>query len=226
MINVLLKSLSSVFDKFFIKIILITALITIIIFSSFIASIGFYIDGLTEESNWLIQKIAALAAGGGAAFISYFLFPLTFPVISSLFLNKICIYLEDKHYQQNGPLNDLSISESLISSLKFVAIAITLNLLCFVFYLIPVIGIFIYYLLNSYLFGREYFEMVSHRYSNTKEAKNIRRSVRGKVLIAGFFITIMFTFPIINLLAPIMATILIVHFYHMNVNRKEDNNII
>jgi len=214
MINVLLKSLASLFDGFFIKIILITTIITIAIFSSFIASIGFYVDSLVEDSNWLTQRLATLAGSGTATVLSYFLFPITFPIISSLFLNKICTHMEKEHYPLTKPLNILSMSEALFSSLKFVTLAVTLNLLCLVLYLIPVIGFLIYFLLNSYLFGREYFEMISHRYNDPKETKILRKKHRFKVLFIGLMITFMFILPIVNLLAPIMATVLAVHFYH------------
>src|SRR3546814_18267334 len=63
-----------------------------------------------------------------------------------------------------------------------------LNLLVLPLYLvliwIPPLNLLLFYLLNGYLLGREYFEMVAVRRLDLAAAKRLRRAFRGQVILA------------------------------------------
>jgi len=75
------------------------------------------------------------------------------------------------------------------------------------------IGFLVYFALNGYLMGREYFEAVAHRYSDIASAKAIRRRARGQVFFAGAIVAFLFTIPIVNFFAPIIAPVAMVHIF-------------
>ena len=100
-----------------------------------------------------------------------------------------------------------------------------LNLLCLPLYLIlmfvPPFNLVLYYLLNGYLYGREYFELVAHRRMDPMAARSMRQRNRGKVLFAGILLTFLLTIPIINFLTSVIATAFMVHVFHGLPGRKD-----
>jgi len=75
------------------------------------------------------------------------------------------------------------------------------------------LGAVLYYLVNGYLFGREYFELVSHRRIAPPVAKNLRRSKRGTVMLLGCAAAFGMTIPFLNLVTPIIAAAAMVHVF-------------
>src|SRR3546814_19147975 len=84
-----------------------------------------------------------------------------------------------------------------------------LNLLVLPLYLvliwIPPLNLLLLYLLNGYLLGREYFEIVAVRRLDLAAAKRLRRDFRGEVILAGAVITLLLTIPLVHLVPPIIV---------------------
>ncbi len=78
---------------------------------------------------------------------------------------------------------------------------------------LPPFNLILFYGVNGYLFGREYFEIVALRRQNPAAAKRLRRRYRGRLFLAGILIAVMMTIPIVNLFAPIVATGFMVHVF-------------
>ena len=70
-----------------------------------------------------------------------------------------------------------------------------------------------FYTLNGYLLGREYFELVAQRRLTAVEATALRRTRRARVFLAGAVIAFLFTVPLVNLITPIIATAFMLHIY-------------
>src|SRR3546814_14901069 len=75
-----------------------------------------------------------------------------------------------------------------------------LNLLVLPLYLvliwIPPLNLLLFYLLNGYLLGREYFEMVAVWRLDLAGAKRLRRDFRGRVVLGGAVIAFLLTIPL------------------------------
>ena len=78
---------------------------------------------------------------------------------------------------------------------------------------VPPLNFFLYYGINGYLLGREYFELVAVRRLESRAAKDMRRRFRGTVFLAGVIIAFFLSIPIVNLIAPVIATAFLVHLY-------------
>ena len=85
--------------------------------------------------------------------------------------------------------------------------------------ILPGLSFIIFYLGNGYLLGRELFETVAQRHLPAKEARKLRKQYFLKVLIGGGLSPSWQPLPLVNLFAPIIGTVLMVHFYH-NFNKK------
>ena len=71
----------------------------------------------------------------------------------------------------------------------------------------------VFYLLNGYLLGREYFEMVAIRRCDAAAMRATRRAHSGPLMGAGLITTLLLSLPLVNLIAPIVAAAAMVHFY-------------
>jgi uncharacterized protein involved in cysteine biosynthesis len=74
------------------------------------------------------------------------------------------------------------------------------------------------YGLNGYLLGREYFEMPAFRRLSRPEAKAVFGQYRSRFVGGGIVIAFLSTLPIVNLIAPIIATAFMVHLFESVVN--------
>ena len=104
--------------------------------------------------------------------------------------------------------------------------ALLLNLILLPAYLLlllfPPLYLLVFYSVNGYLLGREYFELVAYRRLEERAADDLRRSYRGRVMLAGVVMAFMLTIPVFNLVAPIAATAFAVHLFEtMRKQRPE-----
>ena len=95
--------------------------------------------------------------------------------------------------------------------MKFSVLAVILNILALPLYFVPPFNLFVFYALNGYLLGREYYELVAHRRIEPAEARRLRAAFRGQCFVAGVAIALLMTVPLVNLLAPVIGTAAMVH---------------
>ena len=69
-------------------------------------------------------------------------------------------------------------------------------------------------LVNGYLVGREYFDMIASRHLDPAAARALRKSYRGRVYVAGLVLAVLFTVPVVNLFAPMLGAAAMVHLFH------------
>jgi uncharacterized protein involved in cysteine biosynthesis len=170
---------------------------------------GFWTDALA----WLVD----IAAIGAIAVASFFLFPAVMVSIMAMLLDDIADAVERRYYPELPPARPQPLAEAILGNLIFVAITLILNLLVLPLYLIliwiPPLNLLLFYLLNGYLLGREYFEMVAVRRLEPAATKRLRRDFRGRVILAGAVITFLLTIPLVNLVTPIVATAFMLHIF-------------
>jgi CysZ protein len=100
-------------------------------------------------------------------------------------------------------------------------LTILLNLLALpVYVLAPGINVFLFLGLNGYLFGREYFEVVALRRLDVMTVRAVRQRFGGRVFAGGVVIAGLFALPLVNLVAPVIATAFMVHIFQ-ELRRRE-----
>lgn len=150
---------------------------------------------------------------GGVA--GYFLFPLFFPLISLLFIDAVAGRVEQHYYPTFSKPIQFPFWQAVPHALRFLLLAITLNLLLLPVYLITAgLAAPLYFVLNSYLYGREYAEMLLQRHLPPQASITLRRHYRTRFWLAGIMVMALFTAPGLNLFAPILATLWMVHVVH------------
>ena len=165
-----------------------------------------------------LDLISDILGNLAAAALTWLLFPSVIILVASLFLEDVAAAVEARHYPGLPAPRKQPIAEILWITIKFATIGIILNIIALPFVIIliflPPFNLFVFYGLNGYLLGREYFELVSHRRFHPGTAHRLRRRFRTPLLVAGTLIAILMTVPVVNLVAPIIATAAMVHLLH------------
>ncbi|MDA0239820.1 MAG: EI24 domain-containing protein [Proteobacteria bacterium] len=167
-------------------------------------------------TGWM-ETLADLGGQIAVLILIWILFPSVVTIIVGFFLDEAVRAVENRYYPGLPAAREQPISEVIWITVKFALLAVILNLLILPIYLIlffvPPLNLFVFYGLNGYLLGREYYELVAHRRLIPEEARRLRRSIRWQVIIAGAFIAFLMTIPFVNLLAPVVATAAMVHLF-------------
>lgn len=178
-------------------------------------------DWAAQEGFWNDAVEWLIGLGGFAAVLvaSFLLFPAIMGLAQSLFLEAAADAVEARHYPDLPPAGAQPVFEALWDGLSLAATTLLVNLLALPFYFLPVLNIVVFYGVNGYLLGREYFEVVAVRRMPRESLRGVRRQYRGRILLAGVAIAVLLTIPLVNLLAPVVATAYMVHIVE-GIRRK------
>jgi uncharacterized protein involved in cysteine biosynthesis len=162
---------------------------------------------------WLDTLAQALGAAG-VFVVSWLLFPGFVSAGVAFFLEDAADAVERRHYPGLAPARAQGLVELTAVSLRFLAGLILVNLALIPFLFLPPVFPFVFYPANGYLLGREYFELVAGRRVDPERARALRRRNRWALWAAGTVAALMLTVPVLNLVAPVIATAAMVHLFH------------
>ncbi len=162
--------------------------------------------------DWLDWTVDVLG-GAGTLGLSYLLFPAIVPAVSSLFLDDVVMAVERRHYPGRASSTAQPLGETILAALRFLAVTVALNLLVLPLYLIPGANLALFLALNGYLLGRQYYEQVAGRHFGLAALTALRRKHRTRLFLAGVVICGLAAVPVVNLLAPVLATAFMVHIF-------------
>ena len=225
MFAALLRAINQLGDKKFQKVILF----------GIAGSIGVFV-GLWILAGWGVAAIAwsELPFVGGllgwfpdwvgeAAFlitmmvVMFLLFPAVMTGVVSIFLDDIVKAVEDRHYPALPPAKPIPLMETIGGALRFLGLVVGVNLLALplyaILFFIPPLNIILYYVLNGYLVGREFYEMVAFRRLSQEDARDVRKAHRGKITATGAMFAFGMTVPFLNLVMPVLAAAAMVHVF-------------
>jgi CysZ protein len=160
--------------------------------------------------GWLNQVIAALGELA-AIVLAVILYPSVVAAVTSLFLDEAATAVERRYYPDLPPPRRIGLGEQVASAVRLLVISIVLNLLVLPIYLLPAINLLVFYALNGYILGREYFELVAARRFDPASMRRLWRDRRWTWLAMGSVIAFLSTLPLINLAAPLIGVAAMVH---------------
>ena len=147
--------------------------------------------------------------------LSVFLMVPVASAFTGLFLEDVADAVEDRHYPHLPPATPLSLAEGLRQSVNFLGVVIAVNLGALFLYpfagpAIPVV----FWSVNGFLLGREYFSLVALRRLPPAEVKAMRRRNRWTLWAAGTLMAAPLSVPILNLVIPVLGVATFTHIYH------------
>lgn len=148
-------------------------------------------------------------------FLSVFLMMPVASTITSMFLDEVAQAVEDKHYSHLPPAPKVSFGDALRDTVNFLGILIGANILAIVLYFIfSPAALLIFWALNGFLLGREYFTLAAMRRVGRDGAKALRQQYSGTIWIAGTLMAMPLSVPVLNLLVPILGAATFTHIFH------------
>lgn len=147
--------------------------------------------------------------------LSIFLMMPVASAITSMFLDEVAAAVEDRHYPHLPPATKVPFGDALVDTVNFLGVLIGANILALILYVMfPPTAIFIFWGLNGFLLGREYFTLAAMRRVGRKRAREMRRAHSGTIWLAGTLMAIPLSVPLVNLLIPIIGAATFTHLYH------------
>lgn len=167
------------------------------------------------EVTWL-NDLLSISSLIFMVVLSVFLMIPVASAITSMFLDDVAQAVEDRHYPQLGAATKVPFWDALRDTVNFLGVLIGANLLAFILYaFFAPAALFIFWGLNGFLLGREYFTLAAMRRVGRAQAKALRKRYRGRIWLAGTLMAMPLTIPIVNLLIPILGAATFTHLYHM-----------
>ncbi|WP_091300140.1 EI24 domain-containing protein [Gemmobacter aquatilis] len=160
-----------------------------------------------------------LAASIGSVLVmmglSVFLMMPVAALFSGLFLESVTDAVEDRHYPTLPPAQPVPLSDSLIDAANLFGLLIFANALALLLYpfvgpLIPVV----FWALNGFLLGREYFTLVAMRRLGRQGARALRARHTATIWIAGTLMAAPLSIPVLNLVVPVLGVATFTHLFH------------
>lgn len=142
---------------------------------------------------------------------------LMVPVASActgLFLESVVDAVEERHYHDLPMITPMPLWDVVVESVNFAGLVIAVNVLASVVYLVS--GPFaplVFWSVNGFLLGREYFTLVAQRRLGRERARALRQRHALTIWTAGFLMAVPLSVPLVNLLVPVLGVATFTHLY-------------
>ncbi|MEO0361943.1 MAG: EI24 domain-containing protein, partial [Pseudomonadota bacterium] len=224
MIGDLTKAITQVFDRRFLGVLLKSVALTVLLLLalsglalwllSLLPSLSVTIPLVGYEITFLDELTTSLSIGLLLALSIFLMFPVA-AIFVSLFLDEIADAVERRHYPHLPEPRRQTLGEVLTQGIEFSMVLIGANIVALVIYLlVTFLAPVIFWIVNGYLLGREYFEVVAMRRMDKRDAKRLRQKHFMTVWLAGVFMAIPLSVPVLNIVAPLVGVAAFVHLYH------------
>lgn len=222
------KALSQIGDRRFRRVLWIGVLLSLALLVGIYAVVLMLAQWFTPQAIELpfvgpVQGLHTLLSWASALFmigLSVFLMVPVASAFTGLFLEDVAQAVEDRHYPQLPPAPRIPLMDNLIDSLNFFGVLVAVNILALFLYFFagPFIPV-VFWAVNGFLLGREYFTLVATRRLGRDGAKALRRRHSVQIWAAGTLMAAPLTVPIVNLLIPVLGAATFTHLFH-RLNRR------
>lgn len=169
-----------------------------------------WVDDLTSWGSLVLMIV-----------LSVFLMIPVASAFSSMFLDDIAGAVEERHYPGLAPAAGVSFADGLRDTFSFLALLVVANIAALIVYLIMTVTVVlapfapvVFWALNGFLLGREYFQLVAMRRLGRAGAREAFRRHIGQIWLAGGLMAVPLTVPLLNLFVPVLGAATFTHLFH------------
>jgi uncharacterized protein involved in cysteine biosynthesis len=219
LLRALLRAIRQLSDPPILRVVLRCVALALVTFALLVVVVGAGLGMLDPTGMAWLDGTLAVLGSAGALVLAWLLFPIAIAASLGLFAEDVIRAVERRYYSQLAPARGMGFASSTLGAIRFMATALALNLVALPLYLVPGANLAVYLALNGYLLGREYFELVAQRRLDWRTLTALRRAHRARLWWAGVWIAALLTIPVVNLIAPVIATCFMVHLFE-NLRRS------
>lgn len=212
LLHVLLKSFGTLTHKRLLMYFAASLLLSAAALSGFSLVMGLLIGSASLVGIDWLDTVLGWFTGFAGLTMAWLMFPVVTPMVAGFFQDAVIGYVEEKEYPEAEKAKSFPLSEELVEGLKFAGKALLINILMLPLVFIPVVNVIAYWLVNSYLFGREFFEMVAARYKGPRAAKEMRSAYPFYIYFHALPLVAVGLFVPIAL--PFVGVVVMTHLYH------------
>jgi uncharacterized protein involved in cysteine biosynthesis len=162
-----------------------------------------------------VDDLVSWAAVGLMLALSVVLMVPAAAVAVGFFLDDIAAAVEARHYPGLPSASRLGLAEQVSDGLGFLGLVVVVNLAALVVYFLAApLAPFVFWMVNGFLLGREYFQLVAMRRLGRKGAAELRRRHAGRIWLAGTAMAVPLSVPLLNLLVPVLGVAVFTHQFH------------
>jgi CysZ protein len=133
-----------------------------------------------------LDTLASWAAVGIMLLLSVVLMVPVAALVVGFFLDEIAEAVEARHYPHLPAVTPLPLSAQVVDGAKFLGVVVAANAVAVVGYLaLPPLAPLVFWGVNGYLLGREYFQLVATRRLGPAGAAALRRRHAARIWLTG-----------------------------------------
>lgn len=147
--------------------------------------------------------------------LSVFLMVPVAAAFSGLFLEDVADAVEDRHYPHLPPPTPLTLGQGIRQSVNFLGLVLAVNAVALFLY--PMVGPavpLLFWVVNGFLLGREYFTLVALRRMSPGSAAKLRRKNGLRIWLAGILMAAPLSIPVLSLVIPVLGVATFTHLFH------------
>lgn len=223
------RALGQIGDRRFRRVLLLGVLLTLLLLVAGTAGFVWLTGWLVGEEVFVpflgeVRWLNDLVSWGSfflMLLLSVFLMVPVASAITSMFLEAVAEAVEDRHYPHLPHVAPVPFWDSVRDTVNFLGVLIAANVAAIALYLLlPFAAVFIFWALNGFLLGREYFTLAAMRRVGRQGARELRRRHAGTIWMAGVLMAVPLTVPLVNLLVPILGAATFTHIFHMVTGQR------
>jgi len=209
-----------VFDPGFAGIALRSAFLTLLMFLVGLAGAEILIANLPVLGNPQVNRALELLAPVLFVFLLSVLGAPVAALFGAFFLDRLAGRIEARDYPASAALPP-QFGQALKAGMRLAALVLGADLLLLPLDIaLPGLGELLSLIANGWLLGWEYFELAALRHLPVGEVDNLRKSHGWQVWSGGILIAFFSEIPLLDLIAPLFGTALMVHLFH-RLSRQE-----
>jgi len=188
-------------------------------YAALVVAIGWIVpDQVTLPWIGTVDWIDNLLSWGSAALMLVLSFFLMVPVASAftgLFLERVAAMVEARHYPGLPEPRRVGLAETTRESLAFLGVMLAVNAVALIgYFTLGPLAPLLFWAVNGYLLGREYFQMAAMRRMPRAEAAALFRAHRLRIWASGVAMAAPLSVPVLNLIVPVLGAAGFTHVYH------------
>jgi len=217
------KALGQAGDRRFRKVLLLGVGLTLAVLIAVYAAFLWFLQAmvgdtqtvpLLGEVTW-INDLLGWSSLGLMLILSIFLMVPVASAITSMFLDEVAQAVEDRHYPALPAPPKQPLWDQFRDTVNFLGVIIAANIVALIIYIpFAPFAPFIFWALNGFLLGMEYFQLAAMRRLGREKAREMRKRNRWIIWGAGILMAMPLSVPLVNLIIPILGAATFTHLYH------------
>ncbi|MBN2906385.1 MAG: EI24 domain-containing protein [Rhodobacteraceae bacterium] len=223
-----LKTLGQIGDRAFRRVLFLGLGLSVLLLVAIYAAVFGLIGWLVPDSftlPWLgqVHWVDEILSGASLILLLVMSVFLMVPVASAftgIFLDDVAEAVEARHYPGLPPAPRIPLGAQLRDSVGFMGVLVAVNLAALILYFI--VGPFaplLFWAVNGFLLGREYFQMAAMRRLGRAGAVALRKRHGLTIFAAGLLMAVPLSLPLVNLVIPILGAAVFTHLFHRLAER-------